>query len=294
MTNNFNAKKNGYTPKPISPEEWKEKKKAEKEAVYQLIDTTASSIVKDADKFRGYLDTQARLDRYSVANALLIYAQYPQATQLKDFNDWDKDNIAIIKGAKSSRILEPVDYTKADGTTGISYDVKKVFDVSQTKAKQIPAPTLNRDPKALVAVMIDTSPVNVELTDELPYSTMGAYYNNDTQTLYVKRNIGDSVALCQSVATELAHAQLSINSDVYSRRDMGFSAMCVGYMLCKKYGVDTKNFAIERIPDKWKEMDTKAIRSELSTTRYAMTEIHSRVSEELYRQKRERSQEHER
>ena len=35
------------------------------------------------------------MDRYSAANALLIYSQYPQATQLKDFDDWGKDNVKI-------------------------------------------------------------------------------------------------------------------------------------------------------------------------------------------------------
>lgn len=50
-----------------------------------MIDDTATEIVSDPDKFRAYLDTQARMDRYSAANALLIYKQQPQATQLKDF-----------------------------------------------------------------------------------------------------------------------------------------------------------------------------------------------------------------
>ena len=58
--------------------------------------------------------------------------QYPQATQLKDFDDWGKDNVKITKGAKSISILEPVEYTRADGSPGISYNVKKVFDVTQT------------------------------------------------------------------------------------------------------------------------------------------------------------------
>ena len=178
-----------------------------------MIDETATAIVQDGEKFRGFLDTQARLDRYSAANALLIYSQYPKATQLKDFGDWAEEKVSINKGAKSISILEPVEYTKADGTPGVSYNVKK--------------------------------------------------------------DIGDSVALCQCVAQELGHAQLSIDSDSYSRKDMGFQAMCVGYMLCKKYGVDTKNFAINRIPEEWKNKELK--------------EIHSRVSEEMYRQKQERS-----
>ena len=291
MTNNFKPQKGGYKQPQLSPDEWKEKKQAEKDAVYQMIDETATAIVQDGEKFRAFLDTQARLDRYSAANALLIYNQHPQATQLKDFNDWAEEKVSISKGAKSISILEPVEYAKNDGSTGISYNVKKVFDVSQTKGKQTPAPTVNRDPQALVAVMIDTSPVNVEMANELPHPNMGAFYDNNKQTLFVKKNIGDSVALCQCVAQELGHAQLSINSDTYSRRDMGYQAMCIGYMLCKKYGVDTKNFAIERIPDEWKQKEPKEIRAELSKTRTAMNEIHSRVSEEIYRQKQERSKE---
>ena len=289
MTNNFKPNKGGYRQPQLSPEEWKAKKQAEKDAVYQMIDDTATAIVQDGEKFRGFLDTQARLDRYSAANAPLIYNQYPKATQLKDCGDWAEEKVSINKGAKSISILEPVEYTKADGTPGVSYNVKKVFDVSQTKGRQTPAPTVNRDPQALVAVMIDTSPVIVEGAPELPHPQMGAFYDNEKQTLFVKKDIGDSVALCQCVAQELGYAQLSIDSDSYSRKDMGFQAMCVGYMLCKKYGVDTKNFAINRIPEEWKNKEPKEIRAELSKTRTAMNEIHSRVSEEMYRQKQERS-----
>lgn len=294
MTNNFKPQKGGYQKPQLSPDEWREKKQAEKDAVYKLIDDTATAIVQDGDKFRAFLDTQARLDRYSAANALLIYNQYPQATQLKDFGDWAEEKVSINKGAKSISILEPVEYARNDGTTGISYNVKKVFDVSQTKGKQTPAPTANRDPQKLVAVMIDTSPVEIAVVPELPHPNMGAFYDNNRQTLFVKKNIGDSVALCQCVAQELGHAQLSIDSDSYSRKEMGYQAMCVGYMLCKKYGVDTKNFAIERVPEEWKNKEPKEIRAELSKTRTAMNEIHSRVSEELYKQKQERSKEQER
>lgn len=294
MTNNFKPQKGGYKKPQLSTDEWKEKKQAEKEAVYQMIDDTAVAIVGDGEKFKAFLDTQARLDRYSAANALLIYNQYPQATQLKDFNDWADEKISVNKGAKSISILEPVEYARNDGTTGISYNVKKVFDVSQTKGKQTPAPTANRDPQKLVAVMIDTSPVEVQVVPELPHPNMGAFYDNNKQTLFVRKNIGDSVALCQCVAQELGHAELSINSDSYNRRDMGYQAMCIGYMLCKKYGVDTKNFAIERVPEEWKTKEPKEIRAELSKTRTALNEIHSRVNEELFKQKQERSKGQER
>ena len=259
-----------------------------------MIDEAVNEVVSDPDKFKNFLDTQSRMDRYSAANALLIYKQKPQATQLKDFTGWGEDNVRVNKGEKSISILEPVEYTKQDGSTGISYNVKKVFDVSQTNGRKVPVPSANRDPQALVAIMLDTAPVEIAALDEMPYPNMGAYYDNEQQTLFVKRDIGDSVALCQCVAQELAHAELALHGESYSRRESGFQAVCVGYMLCRKYGVDTKNFAIDRIPENWKSMESKDVRAELSKSRNALNEIHSRVSDELYRQKQERSKDRER
>lgn len=295
MTNNFNPKKSGAAERPqLSPEEYVAKKKAEKDAVYQMIDDAATEIVNAPEKFRGYLDTQARMDRYSAANALLIYKQQPQATQLKEFRDWQEDGVKVSKGAKSLSILEPVEYAKKDGSTGIAYNVKRVFDVSQTNGRRPAAPTLDRDPRKLVAIMLDTAPIDVATVEELPSPNMGAFYRNEDQTLYVKRDIGDSVALCQCVAQELGHAQLAMSCEAYSRREMGFSAVCVGYMLCRKFGVDTRSFAIENIPDGLKNKEPKGIRAELSKTRSAMNEIGSRVAEEIYRRRAERSKEQER
>ena len=234
------------------------------------------------------------MDRYTANNALLMYKQFPQASQIKEFDDWAAEGVKVNKGSKTFIILDPYEYTKKDGTIGIDFNLKRVLDVSQTNGKRPAAPTANRDPRKLVAVMLDSAPINIESTNELPYPDMGAFYKNEDQTLYVKRDIGDSVALCQCVAQELGHAELSMNSEVYSRRDMGFQAVCIGYMLCKKYGVDMQNFAIDRIPDELKNKEPKEIKAELGKTQKAFKEITARVSDELYRQRAERSKEQER
>lgn len=122
MTNDFKPAKAGGQAPRLSKEEYAQKKRAEKDAVYQMADESAREIVSDPEKFKSFLDTQSRIDRYSAVNALLIYKQYPQAVQLKDFDDWSKDNVKILKGTKSISILEPVEYVKRDGTTGISYN----------------------------------------------------------------------------------------------------------------------------------------------------------------------------
>lgn len=291
MTKDFNPNKAVSHRTNLSKEDFAEKKRAEKERVYNLIDDTALDVMSSPEKFKAYLDTQSRMDRYSAVNALLIYSQFPKATQLKDFDDWSKDNVKIVKGAKSISILEPVEYSKRDGTTGISYNVKRMFDVSQTNGRKTPAPSVNRDPKEFITTMFDASPVEVQSVDELPCPNTGAFYNNEKQTLFVKKAVGDSVVVAQCVAQELAHAQLSINSDTYSRRDMGFQAVCIGYMICKKHGIDTQNFAIERIPDEYKNMNAKEIRAFLSKTRNAMSDIQSSISEQIYRSKQTRSKE---
>lgn len=261
MTNDFkNKQSSGARPPRFSPEEYAAKKKAEKEAIYQLLDNTASEVVQSPEKFKAYLDVQSRMDRYTANNALLMYKQFPQASQIKEFDDWAAEGVKVNKGSKTFIILDPYEYTKKDGTVGIDFNLKRVLDVSQTNGKRPAAPTANRDPRKLVAVMLDSAPINIESTNELPYPDMGAFYKNEDQTLYVKRDIGDSVALCQCVAQELGHAELSMNSEVYSRRDMGFQAVCIGYMLCKKYGVDTQNFAIDRIPDELKTKSRKKLK----------------------------------
>ena len=39
--------------------------------------------------------------------------------------DWQEDGVKVSKGAKSLSILEPVEYAKKDGSTGIAYNVKR-------------------------------------------------------------------------------------------------------------------------------------------------------------------------
>lgn len=294
MTNDFKPERYGALKPRLSKEEYAQMKKEEKDKVYQMIDNTAIEVINNPDKFKAFLDTQSQLDRYSAVNALLIYHQYPQATKLKEFMDWSKDKIKVKKGSKSISILEPVEYVKHDGTNGISYNVKRVFDITQTNGTKAPAPSVNRDPRELITIMLDSSPVEVASTYELPYPNTAAFYDNNQQTLFVKKDVGDSVLVAQSIAQELAHAQLSIHSNEYSRNENGFAATCVGYMLCKKYGVDTNNFAIHLIPESLKSKEPKEIRAELSKIRNAMSEIHSRINDEIYKQKQARQREYER
>lgn len=60
----------------------------------------------------------------------------PEATQLKDYNTWKQSRVYVNKDAQKVVILEPSkEYTRDDGTKGISYNAKVVYDISETSAK---------------------------------------------------------------------------------------------------------------------------------------------------------------
>lgn len=51
-------------PPQLTKEEYAAKKKAERDDLYALADEMAHEIMQDGDAFRGFLDVQARFDRY--------------------------------------------------------------------------------------------------------------------------------------------------------------------------------------------------------------------------------------
>ena len=269
---------------------WAEKKQTERTAVYELIDETADGIRADCGKLKTYLDVQSRFDRYSVGNALLIMAQMPEATRVGDFDYWKENNASIKKNERGVSILEPGnEYTREDGSIGVSYNVKKVFDVSQTTAKEKALPTVARDGRLLIKALMNKSPVPISAVDELPDSSMGAFYDHDKKEIFVCKGM-DAPDIFKCLSQELAHAELAGKD--YSRAGVGFRAYCVSYALCKRYGVDATSYEFKSMPANIRSMDAQAVRSELGVIRDTANEISSRMARAL--DKTPRQQEHER
>ena len=99
---------NDYQNKAQSPAfdkaEWAAKKKAEREAVFSLIDETAVSLANDPQLFQKFLDVQSRFDRYSVSNSLLITAQRPDMTEAADAKAWNDKGVYVKKDATREEV----------------------------------------------------------------------------------------------------------------------------------------------------------------------------------------------
>ena len=102
---------------------WAEKKQVEREEVYSLVDATTREVSADGDRYKAFLDVKARLIHYTATNTLLVLAQKPMATQLKDFDAWKEMGASIRKEETHIKILEPGNsYERRDGSIGTGFN----------------------------------------------------------------------------------------------------------------------------------------------------------------------------
>lgn len=276
--------------KPFDKAEWAAQKQAQRKEAYELIDNTCAEMMISGDSFRQYLDVQGRFDRYSVANAILVSAQMPEAIQLKDYNTWKQSRVYVNKDAQKVVILEPSkEYTRDDGTKGISYNAKVVYDISETSAKQRMQPQEQKSMRELVSALIDTSSVPCVPVDELELPT---YYDSSQQTIFVKKGLSEEV-LFISMAKEVSAAVYDFKYNE-SRDTSDFKSFCVAYMVSSRYGVDTKGFDFSRLPREYDGMDTQVFKGELGTMRDVLGEIQNDMYKSMEKNKPARNKEQER
>ena len=276
--------------KPFDKAEWAAQKQAQRQEAYELIDNTCSEMMADGESFRQYLDVQGRFDRYSVANAVLVSAQMPEATQLKDYNAWKQSRVYVNKDAQKIVILEPSkEYTRDDGTKAVGYNAKVVYDISETSAKDRQQAQEPKTMRELVSAMIDASPVPfVPVADlEIP-----AYYDSKQQTIFIKTGLTEE-QLFVSMAKEVSAAVFDFKHNE-SRDASDFKSFCVAYMVSTRYGVDTRGFSFDRLPREFSEMDTQVFKGELGSMRDVLGEIQSDMYKSLEKNKPPKNKEQER
>lgn len=271
----ISSSKSNFT-KSYDKDEWIKKKQEERTKAYNLIDKTALEVVSDINKFKTYLDVQGRFNKYSVGNALLITSQMANATQLKEFDDWKELGAFVKKNAIGITILEPGEtYTRPDGSKGMTYNAKKMFDVSQTNY-QIQNKKINYDDKVKLIALLKDSPVEIRAIDNIEeVDNKIAYWNNKENVIYVKRG-EESQDVFKEVAREMARFCFDAKEN---EQFENFKSDCVAYMLCKKHKIDVQDFNIESIPNEFATMDFGQVRKNLSSIRNVTEDINTRMNQ---------------
>ena len=282
-----------WNDQPFDKEAWAAKKQEERKELYALADSTAAEISKDGDKYRQYLDVQSRFSRYTPTNALLILAQMPQATQLKDFDSWKEAGVSVQRKPRSVKILEPgKEYDREDGTRGTSFEVKRVYDVSQTRGRVRSAPAVKLDDRVLLKALIHRNPVPIQTVDSLP-NNLGAMYDHNQQVIFVCRGMG-AEDIFRSVSKELAHAEIAGMHENYNRNDAAFKAYSASYLLCKKYQIGTADYNFSRLPASFRECSPQQVRETLTEIRDTANQISTRMYRALEQNRTPKAKEQER
>ena len=272
-------------------EAWAAKKKAERDEVYALADATAEAVCADGSKFRNYLDVQATFRNYSATNALLILATKPDARRLGDKDFW-RDQGVYIKRQEFGRPIKIVEsngeYTRDDGSIGVSYNIKRVYDISQTTARTRAPQAVFHDARALLNALIYKRPAPVQSVDELP-NGIDAVYDREQNAVFVRRGLSANDLFC-GLSKALAQAELARTGE----ENAGFKAQCVSYILGKEFGVDVSGYAFEAPADFLRTDDPQTIRAELTDIRDTAYDISARMMRSLEQSKAPRQSEQER
>ena len=276
--------------KPFDKEQWAAQKQAQRKEAYELIDNTCSEMMISGDSFRQYLDVQGRFDRYSVNNAILVSAQMPEATQLKEKAAWKQSRVYVNKDAQKVVILEPSkEYTREDGSKAVGYNAKEVYDISETSAKDRQEAQEKKSMRELVSALIDASPVPFVPVADLE---MPAYYDSEQQSIFIRTGLNEE-QLFVSMAKEVSAAVFDFKHNE-SREASEFKSYCVAYMVSSRYGVDTRGFNFSRLPKELAETDTQAFKGELDSMRDVLGEIQSEMYKSMEKNKPAKSKEQER
>lgn len=274
---------------PFDKEAWRKQKREQREMVYSMIDNTIEAVAQEGTTLQKYLDVQSRFDRYSVANTLLILAQKPDAIFIADFDVWKEQGAYIRKKETGFYILKPGDeYKRKDGTIGISYNLKKMFDISQTGGYKHESPTYP-DERTCIKALMDHAPVPIRISDTLSEGT-NAMYQPSTREIQIRKGM-DASSIFRALSQELAHAEMDKGDGKYNRSNHAFHAYCVAYILCKQYGVDTSKYNFDAAPHMLAEKDLQEIREDLSLIKKTAFEISDRMKRTLSQQRQQKRQE---
>ena len=178
--------------------------------MFDNIVSKLQKIVENGD-YKKFLKFQKNFKGYSINNLILIFSQFPDATQVAGKSKWLKLNRQLINGAKKIWIVAPIprkydkkvkkikDGEEIEEMETIQYNAYRyvfVYDISQTLGKEIPLQSRTEKLKSFSEIPI----IEKEI-----FGGAEGYYNPSQKNIVIKNNlsIDDKTAV---LLHELAHA----------------------------------------------------------------------------------------
>ena len=257
---------------------WARQQQEERDKAFLWIKEMTEKIRTDQKAARTYLDIQARFGGCSVNNAMLIASQRPDAKELAPLDEWQKKGEGIKKGELGIILLEfGKEYVKKDGTKGRYYNIKKVFDVSQTTAEGYMEQEACMNAEEYINALAYASPCNVKIDEgmELP-KEINACFEVNSGEIYVRRG-GEPGEIFRDLVRAEAACFLEKKKEL--KCNQGPISEAAAYMVCARSGIDTMGYSLGKFMEGSETLDDDGLKKVLSEAR----SIANRISEGMER-----------
>ncbi len=248
-----------------------ERKREERSELFNLMDSSTAEAAQSRDGMAEFLNVAANFPNMGTGNLMLIYAQRPEATQLRTYDDWQRSGNAVKKGAAAIRLFsEGREYEAPDASVRQSFsEVKSYFDAADTVKHPTPSkPTV--DHAAILKSLLYSCPQAIK-----PDADVGidAFYDEEDNIIRVLPG-QELPKMVRGIIRESSIASLMQTYD--DRLLADFPACAAAYIYCKrnKIGVSDIELPIERLEG----LSPKDIRSIITEARRSAASIERQIA----------------
>lgn len=251
-------------------EEYASMKQAEREDAWAKVDAQAQEVFKDDASMKGFLNFMAQCTPQSTRNLLILYNQNKEITHPRTFDKWKEAGRSIRSGEKGYTFFADQEYTKEDGNIANGYTITKAYDISQTRGPQ-PLPPQKHLPEEIIAAMVEQSPVQLAISDQLPQGVQAQYVPKQ-HTIFVRNGMDETTTIC-AIAREQAHASFDTVGSGYYRQAYAAQSYCAAYVVAQRCGLDTSAFRFDKVCESCAQMTPEEKRGFISDVKRASYSI---------------------
>jgi len=240
--------------------------------VFEKVVQALQDIINNGE-YEKFLKFRKNFRNYSFNNLILIFSQFPDATQVAGKSKWLKMKREPIKEAKKIFIIAPIprkynrtitkieDGEEIEETETIEYNYYRyvyVYDISQTVGEPLPlqSQNINNDDMAYFYEKLKNF-TDVPIFEKDLFGTCKGYYSEKKQEIVLKKDLSlnDKAAV---LLHELAHIYYD---DFDYKTDRNLSEVFVesiAYIVADHFCLDTSMCSFNYIT-KWSHGDPKIV-----------------------------------
>ena len=210
----------------LSIEEWRAKKKAERNDAIAAQKKALQEVVQDGQRLADYLYGRGRLGSYITSgNAALVLQALPQARAVLTARDWDKFGRRVNKGAKGiPQIVFSNGY----------YNVGSVFDVSMTYGNK-PYLSTTIEPEQVEKIIHEMELLSPVLFSFQEGAEIG--YNAEQEAIVIPANMPPQEMLARLPAEIVIATAEQCTPGISEAPYMRKTAMAVSVEFCGRFSL---------------------------------------------------------